>query len=213
LPNFENIIKDDMMLNSFDVDNIELETLMWQTGYLTIDKSYENYDGAEYLLSIPNKEVLISLNSAIADFISKVHNLKIIKNAIYNALKKCDFASLEKSLRSLYASIPYNLFTNNKMYEYEGYYVSVFYAYIKALGVELIGEDVTNFGRIDMTIKFNHAIYVIEFKTDGKSAIEQIKEKKYHEKYLSLNVPVYLVGIEFDRKKRNISQFEWEKIL
>jgi len=98
------------------------------------------------------------------------------------------------------------------MYEYESYYVSVFYAYIKALGVELIGEDVTNFGRIDMTIKFNHTIYVIEFKTDGKSAIEQIKAKKYHEKYLSLNTPIYIIGIEFDTEKRNIVKLEWEEV-
>ncbi len=33
LPNFENIVQDEMILDSFDVDNIELETLMWQTGY------------------------------------------------------------------------------------------------------------------------------------------------------------------------------------
>jgi hypothetical protein len=142
----------------------------------------------------------------------KNHNMRNFTNGILKALLRCDFASLEKSLRSLYASIPYNLFTNNKMYEYEGYYVSVFYAYIKALGVELIGEDVTNFGRIDMTIKFNHAIYVIEFKTDGKNAIEQIKAKNYHEKYLSLNAPIYIVGIEFDREKRNIVKLEWEEV-
>jgi len=63
-----------------------------------------------------------------------------------------------------------------------------------------------------MTIKFNHAIYVIEFKTDGKSAIEQIKAKKYHEKYLSLNTPIYIIGIEFDTEKKNIVKLEWEEV-
>jgi hypothetical protein len=212
LPNFENIVQDEEMLSSFDIDNIGLETLMWQTGYLTIDKIENIYDNLEYHLVIPNREVRQSLLGSIANFMVKNHNMRNFTNGILKALLRCDFASLEKSLRSLYASIPYNLFTNNKMYEYEGYYVSVFYAYIKALGVELIGEDVTNFGRIDMTIKFNHAIYVIEFKTNGKSAIAQIKEKRYHEKYLNLNMPIYIVGIEFDREKRNIVKLEWEEV-
>ncbi|PUU86523.1 MAG: ATPase AAA, partial [Halanaerobium sp.] len=35
LPNLENIVADRSLLDSFDVDNIKLETLMWQTGYLT----------------------------------------------------------------------------------------------------------------------------------------------------------------------------------
>lgn len=212
LPNLENIVQDEEMLSSFDIDNIELETLMWQTGYLTIDRVEDIYDNQEYHLIIPNREVRQSLLGSVANFMVKNHNMQVYTNSILKGLLSCDFSSFEKNLRSLYASIPYNLFTNNKMYEYEGYYVSVFYAYIKALGVELIGEDVTNLGRIDMTIKFNHAIYIIEFKTDGKSALNQIKAKNYHEKYLSLNTPIYIVGIEFDKNVRNLVQFEWERV-
>ncbi|MDQ7047282.1 MAG: PD-(D/E)XK nuclease domain-containing protein [Sulfurovum sp.] len=55
---------------------------------------------------------------------------------------------------------------------------------MRAIGIELIGEDVTNKGRIDLTLKLPNAIYVIEFKTDGANALAQIKERKYHEKYL-----------------------------
>jgi len=211
LPNLENIIKNDAMLNSFDVDCIEIETLMWQTGYLTIKDAYENYDGMEYRLGIPNQEVKIALLDCVADFISKIQNSKITKNAIFKALNTQDIAMLQKELISLYASIPYHLFTQNKMYEYEGYYVSVFYSYIKSLGIEVIGEDVTNKGRIDMTIKMTHAIYVIEFKVEGKeNALAQIKAKNYHQKYLSNNLPIFLVGIEFDKGERNISKMEWE---
>jgi hypothetical protein len=94
----------------------------------------------------------------------------------------------------------------------EGYYVSVFYAYIKALGLEVIGEDCTNKGRIDLTVKLDNNIYIIEFKTDGTSALQQIKNKKYHEKYLSEDLPIFIVGIEFDKENKNISKLQWEKI-
>ena len=83
---------------------------------------------------------------------------------------------------------------------------------MKSLGVELIAEDVTNKGRIDLTLKLPNAIYIMEFKTDGSDALEQIKQKKYFEKYLANhnNTPVYLIGIEFNTDDRNISKIEWE---
>jgi hypothetical protein len=148
----------------------------------------------------------------IADHITKIDNSAIFENNIYEALVENDFVKLELNIKTLFASIPYNLFTNNKMYEYEGYYVSVFYSYLKALGLELIGEDCTNKGRIDLTIKTSTSIIIIEFKVDGKEALQQIKDKKYHEKYISENLPVFIVGIEFDKKDKNISKLEWEKI-
>jgi len=213
LPNLENIVKDDKMLDSFDVDYIELETLMWQTGYLTIDKTTINYDDTPiYHLAIPNQEVKISLLGSIADFMSKEQNTTLLKGEIYNSLLNADFSAFEKSFKTLFASIPYNLFTNNKMYEYEGYYSSLFYAYLKALGIELIGEDVTNRGRIDLTIKMPNSIIIIEFKVDGSDALTQIKERKYYEKYLDNKLPIYLVGVAFDTKERNISKVEFEKL-
>ena len=209
LPNLENIVKDDKMLDSFDVDYIELETLMWQTGYLTIDKTTINYDDTPmYHLAIPNQEVKISLLGSIADFMSKEQNTTLLKGEIYNSLLNADFYAFEKSFKTLFASIPYNLFTNNKMYEYEGYYVSLFYAYLKALGIELVGEDVTNRGRIDLTIKMPNSIIIIEFKVDGSDALTQIKERKYYEKYLDSRLPIYLVGVVFDTKERNIAGVE-----
>ena len=212
LPDLENIVKDDKMLDSFDVDYIEIETLMWQTGYLTIHESYENFDGMEYRLNIPNQEVKISLLGSIADFMSKIHNSKPARNNILKALDSNDFTLFETTFKSLFASIPYNLFTNNKMYEYEGYYSSLFYAYLKALGIEIVGEDVTNKGRIDLTIKMPNSIIIIEFKVDGSDALAQIKEKAYHEKYLDSELPIYLVGVAFDTKERNISGMAFEKM-
>ena len=212
LPNLENIIADRRILDSFDVDNIELETLMWQTGYLTIDKAIETPRGMKYQLKIPNKEVELSLIGTIADFLSRVDKAEIYKDRIYEALMNANFEEFEKQLKSLFASIPYNNFTGAKLYEYEGYYASVFYAYVKSLGVELIGEDVTNKGRIDLTLKMPNAIFIFEFKTDAQGTLEQIKAKGYHEKYLSQNKPIYLVGIEFSSSERNIVKVEWERV-
>jgi hypothetical protein len=35
---------------------------------------------------------------------------------------------------------------------------------------------------------------------------------KYHEQYLSDGRDMYLIGLEFDTKEKNVSKVEWEKI-
>ena len=64
----------------------------------------------------------------------------------------------------------------------------------------------------DLTIKIPNTIFILEFKVDGTNALIQIKEKKYHEKYLSEKKDIYLIGIEFSKEDKNISHFEWEKV-
>lgn len=47
---------------------------------------------------------------------------------------------------------------------------------------------------------------------DVDDALQQIKGKRYHEKYLSQNKPIYLIGAVFDGKIRNICGYGWENL-
>jgi hypothetical protein len=49
----------------------------------------------------------------------------------------------------------------------------------------------------------------VEEEAEGK-ALLQIKEKKYADKYRSLNQPIHLIGVEFSRKARNVVGFAVE---
>jgi len=40
--------------------------------------------------------------------------------------------------------------------------------------------------------------------------LKQIKAKNYHEKYCRSGRKIYLIGITFDSKEKNITDFEWE---
>ena len=52
---------------------------------------------------------------------------------------------------------------------------------------------------------------MIEFKVDQPGrALEQIRARGYHEKYLGRGREVYLVGISFDSEEKNILEFAWE---
>ncbi|MEA1893018.1 MAG: AAA family ATPase, partial [Campylobacterota bacterium] len=213
LPNLANLKVDEKLLNSFDIENLDLEVILYQSGYLTIDKMIEKRRGGiEYTLKLPNEEVKSSFFDVIIDVIILQNNRKSqYQNELYQSLEDQNLESLEQNLKSIFASIPYNNFTKNDIQNYEGFYASVIYVYLQSLGLDIVGEDVTNKGRIDLTIKMEQAIYIIEFKVGDGNALQQIKDKQYSQKYLNENKDIYLVGINFDEGEKNISSFEWER--
>jgi len=212
LPSLQNLKTDETLLNSFDIENIQLESLLFQAGYLTIDSVIEYpFGGFEYTLRVPNLEVQISLNELMLRYLSNT-NFQDKKLPTYQALLEGNLEEFKDTLISLFASIPYNNYVKNNISNFEGYYASVVYAYLASLGVEIIAEDVTNKGRIDITLLIKDKIYIIEFKVGSNDALSQIKEKNYHQKYLNQNKQIYLVGINFDEDERNVSDFAYERV-
>lgn len=51
--------------------------------------------------------------------------------------------------------IPHDWFRKNDIDQFEGYHASVFYAALAALGLDIVPEDVSNQGKLDMAIEFN----------------------------------------------------------
>jgi hypothetical protein len=188
--------------------------LLYQSGYLTIEKMIQNelLQTIEYKLKIPNIEVQISLNDYIINYLFRTDTK--IKDPLIKSLYYGKPEELKDTLTTLFSSIPYTNYTNNDLKLYEGFYASVVYSYLASLGVDLIGEDVTNNGRVDLTVFVSDKIYVIEFKVDGEKgeALSQIKHKNYAQKYLNTGKDIYLVGIEFSSEEKNIVNFEWEKL-
>ena len=217
LPNLANLKVDEKLLNSFDIENLDLEVILYQAGYLTIKKQVERSRGGFiYYLKIPNKEVQQSLSDYIIDTLASkdIAQRLTVQDDIYESLEITDMKKFELSLKSMFDSIPYNNFTNNEIQNYEGFYASVIFIYLQSLGLHIESEKANNKGRIDLIIELENSIYIIEFKIDGKdNALEQIKQKGYANPYLSGKKDIYLVGIHFDINERNISKFEWESLL
>ncbi len=214
IPDVVNFEATDEVLDSFDVDTIHLEALLWQTGYLTIKEKYRERNRIKYKLGVPNLEIQFSLNEFFIDTLTDQRTQKIhFQDNLWDVFEKGNLDQLEKELFKIFAGIPYHNFTNNKIAHYEGYYASIIYAYFASLGLETIAEDTTNKGRVDMTLRMNRRTYVFEFKLSEEATnnpMQQIKERKYYEKYLD-SKEIYLIGIEFSRSERNIINFAWER--
>jgi hypothetical protein len=127
-----------------------------------------------------------------------------------------DVASLIKTIKGLFAGIPWRNFTNNDLANFEGYYASVLYAFFASLNAQIIPEDITNLGQADITIILSHHIYVMEVKVADKLpegnniALEQIVQRKYAEKYRNIEgISVHEVGLVFNKNERNLVQADY----
>jgi hypothetical protein len=209
IPRFNELQADESLVNSFDIENLNIETILFQTGYLTIKRLLPLDMGFGYELVFPNKEVQMSFNNSILHSMASVSEKEPIRHELFDLINAGDVGGMEPVIQRLFSSIAYNNFTNNDIESYEGFYASVLYAYFASIGADIIAEDVSNKGRIDLTLKAGGRTFLFEFKVTDGEPLEQIRKMRYYEKYSGER---YLIGIVFDPKARNVSRFEWEKL-
>ncbi len=213
LPNLQEMVVGESLINSFEIEDIKLESVLFQAGYLTIKSAERIGARTLYTLKMPNIEVQSSFADNLLSLFAKQEQQTDYQTRLYKSLLAANLQSFKDSIISLFASIPYNNYTKNPLQQYEGYYASVLYAYLASLGIDMSAEDVTSKGRIDLTLKLPNVIYILEFKVDGKEkALQQIKDKNYADKYKSENKEIWLVGIEFDSESKGVSLVEWERV-
>ena len=203
----ENIELSKDIFSSYEIENLEIEPLLYQTGYLTI-KDYDK-ETALYTLSYPNREVRESFVKRISEDYSKVskaQNSKVFIN-LYRSLQGNNLEEFFEALKVFYANIDYDLKTKD-----EKCYQLIFYLLFINLNSKINTEVKTNKGRMDAVVITKKNIYIFEFKLDksAKIAIEQIKEKEYYQKYLLDEKELVLLGVNFDSETGNVQDWKSE---
>ena len=201
------------LLSAFDVNKIGTEALLFQTGYLTITEERELGGKALYRLSYPNREVRQGLNEHLLRHLVQDSDQQTANSIrLARLLEAQDCAGLKELFHAFFASIPYQWYTNNHIANYEGFYASVFYSYFAALGYDIAVEEPTSHGCLDMAVRTAGQVYLFEFKVAEMappgSALAQLQQRRYADKYRAAGDPIHLVGIEFSRATRNITAFE-----
>ena len=208
---FENLPANSFTFDSYDIENMEIAALLFQTGYLTIKKITLENEEKTYELSYPNHEVR---NSFLTHLLGKYTQKKIgshmrLLKRIGKAVGAGDLDRFIHEIKSVFASIPYHIFIGER----EAYYHSIIYLVLSLSGVAVKTEDPTNTGRIDAVMETGNKIYIMEFKMGSElEALAQIKAMKYYEKYLGKGKEIVLMGIGFDPEKRNIGNYLLENL-
>ncbi len=154
------------ILDKYDFKKINLNSLLFQTGYLTI-KELDIATG-DIILDYPNKEVASSfslhlLDELTSDNIDETYNLlyKMKKSFIENEIEE-----FIEYVNILFKNIPYLI-----VHKTEKYFHSLFYLVIKMLGFKIDAEVLTIKNRIDAIVKTDENIYIIEFKINQSAKV------------------------------------------
>lgn len=213
LPNLDHWPVSAYAFDSYEPEHMEITPLLFQSGYLTIKKITMEEEDKSYHLDFPNQEVKNSfLIYLLGEFTlqNKVFSSQFLKR-IARIVDTDDLDALISEMKTHFASVPHQIFIKDK----EAYYHTVIYLILKIAGARITAEDSTNTGRMDAVLETRNKIFVMEFKMgkgSEREALNQIKEKKYYEKYLNQGKQVVLVGIGFDPEVKNIDRFITEFI-
>ena len=201
------------LISSSPIDNIKLTTVLFQSGYLTIDAVNDsNPHDVIYKLVCPNNSVRLALHNSLFEHYTGNTDPSHRSN-IRSALRDAQLDVVGSELTRLFASIASDNYRKNDIARFEGYYASVVYCFFAGMGFTVIAEDGSSRGRVDLSIQLGSNTYVIEFKvvkrkSKANSALRQIIQRGYAAKYSG---SVYQIGIEFSETKRNIIGFAWQR--
>jgi hypothetical protein len=196
-----------IIFDSYNLENLNLFALLFQTGYLTLTEIDHTGRRPQYILNYPNLEVKEAfITYLFANFTENgLEEIQPAAEDLRYYLQTDDLERFMNLIKALFAKIPYLLHI-----EQEAYYHSLFYMISVLMGVEIDLEILTDKGRIDGVLPLEDKIYLIEFKygkagTDMESltqqAIKQIQEKNYGERFLNDSRPRLLLGIGFVEKE------------
>ena len=195
--------------DSFDLEDLKIYGLLYQTGYLTI-KSRDEY--GQYLLDYPNLEVKNAMLAYLIEAFGGVSKGTGISMAIQleKAFNANNLEHVFQVLQTIFKSLPYFL--------YEKYPEKFFHAAIHLLftymGIRVHSEVCTSDGRVDSLVETDNHVFILEFKLDESPqiALDQIKRKKYYQEYWLKNKKIIGIGVNFSSTTKNIDQWLAEEI-
>ena len=184
--------------------------LFYQSGYLTI-KAYDPILNL-YTLGYPNEEVKVGMmRTLVPYYLCRDTNLTTITvGKMYLALRKDNIDEALRIARSFLAGIPYEEGTLKDAPTREGHFTAMLYVMFSFLNLYVYAQVRTAKGRMDILLKTDSHIYVMELKMDGNvdDALKQIDDRGYAIPYEADGRKIVKVGINFSSEERTINDWK-----
>lgn len=205
-----NIKGSSALLESYALDNIDSVALLFQTGYLTI-KKMDTARGS-YVFGYPNREVEQALsNHLIGALLNREAGRSLSPvEQLEEALRNNDPAKMVTVIQAMLKDVPSHLLQDGKEY----FYHALVHLHFRYLGFFIQSEVHTSDGRMDAVVHTDSHVYLLEFKIDQSAAvaIEQIKNKKYADKFRTEGKTIVAIGINFDTTQRGVGDWAAETV-
>ncbi|MBE6340010.1 MAG: AAA family ATPase [Bacteroidales bacterium] len=208
-------------ITDYRPDNPNIIPLLYQSGYLTI-KAFDKW-AQIYTLAYPNEEVKYGMLNSLAPEITSRGDTTISLVKMRKALISKDVDTMLLILKSVYASLPYikpiyreDMDDEDRQDVLNRYierdFQNVIYVFFLLMGQPTYSEVQNALGRADCIVETDKYVYLFEFKVESSAdeALTQIKMHEYASRYSADNREVICVGVNFGRKKRNITEWKVE---
>ena len=186
--------------------------LFYQSGYITI----KDYDprSQRYTLGYPNEEVKVGMMRCLLPYYVAPDTNKT-SNACWDISEGLLDDDIDRALtaaQTFFASIPYQSDTLKDAPTSEGHFTAMLYVMFSFLNRYVYTQVRTAKGRMDILLKTDTAIYVMELKINGSvdDALRQINDKGYTIPYEADGRKVVKVGINFSTEDRTIKEWKVE---
>lgn len=189
------------------VDSVKANPLsiFYQSGFLTI-KNFDKRFGM-YKLGFPNQEVETGFTECLVPLYTNIERNRQQFDA-YNFVRELEQGQPEAFLTRLSAMMAD---TDNRIVgKAELYLENFLFVFFRMLGLYVEVERATSYGRMDMVVKTQDFIYVIEFKRDqtAEAALQQIDEKGYAAPFAADPRRLFKLGINFSTEKRCVNDWK-----
>ena len=193
------------LMNKSDAD-FDIVQLLYQTGYITIKEWNKEFN--TFILRYPNEEVEYSfLAVLLPSFLKQDQRTSDFWiREFYRDLKDGNVDSFMTRLKSIIATVPYSSEKNPSEHDFQ----ITIYLIFTLLGQFTTSESYTNKGRIDCVVETFSTVYLFEFKVNQSSdtALQQIINNSYEQKYISSNKKIIKTGVSFDSSKKELSDWK-----
>ena len=197
---------DQTALAGLDIDSISPVSLFYQTGYLTI-RDYD-FDDDIYTLGLPNEEVKQGFFQFLLPYYSSVRETES-RVFVVDFRKEMEEGRVEdfmKRLQSMFAGISYEM-----KFDEERNVQNAILILFSLIGMNVDTEVRTSDGRIDILVRTDKYVYVMELKYDStaEEALAQIERKEYALPWAIDHREVIEIGINYSSEKRRID--DWKR--
>ena len=126
------------------------------------------------------------------------------------AFLEADLDTVRRIVSSLLADLPYEVYDKQS----EGLYHGLLHFIFSLLGVYIKSEVHSSKGRADSVVETATHVYLFEFKFNktAAEAMQQIKTKKYADKYENSGKIIVGIGVNFKTDEKEINEWQVEEL-
>ena len=191
-------------LSGLDMENMDVVALLYQTGYLTIKRHDAKND--IYYLGIPNDEVKEGFLSYLLPSYANLHheNSSIFVFEFREEMEEGRVEDFMRRLQSMFADVSYEMRLDE-----ERNVQNALFLLFRLIGMNVDVEYRTSEGRIDILVRTDNYVYIIELKYNhsAEEALQQIIDKDYTLPWATDNRRTIAIGINYSTEKRTIDSW------